>query len=213
MSNNNTSGLNSPDYGIVRLPAKANSDVKVRFAPLTARDNFDPSLWHTEQLAPDQANTDWYSIDLNGLQLPDGTYEYEFVLDGRDSEPVADPFADEITRFGGYRGIFRIVGGQRWRHPFSWDDEFADNVELADNHELVIYEMPMRWMESAPEKIRQVGLGTFEKVVFAHLDTLRQLGINAVELLPVQDSADTFSNFATGRGALISGYSQAGHSL
>ena len=142
---------------------------------------------------PDAANTDWYLIDLNGLNLPDGVYEYEFVLDGRDNEPVADPFADEITRFGGYRGIFRIAGGQRWRHAYSWDGEFADGLELANNHELVIYEMPMRWMESAPEKFRQVGLGTFEKVVFAHLDTLRQLGINAVELLPVQDSADTLN--------------------
>ncbi len=31
---------------------------------------------------PDVANTDWYLIDLNGLNLPDGVYEYEFVLDG-----------------------------------------------------------------------------------------------------------------------------------
>lgn len=192
MANHNTAAASSADYGIVRLPAKA-SHVTVRFAPLTARDTFDPLRWRTEPLGPDAANTGWYLIDLNGLNLADGVYEYEFVLDGRDNEPVADPFADEITRFGGYRGIFRIVGGQRWRHPFSWDGEFADDLELANNHELVIYEMPMRWMESAPEKIRQVGLGTFEKVVFAHLDTLQQLGINAVELLPVQDSADTLN--------------------
>ena len=51
----------------------------------------------------------------------------------------------------------------------------------------------MRWMESAPEKTRQVGLGTFEKAVFAHLDKLQELGINAVELLPAQDSADTLN--------------------
>ena len=38
-----------------------------------------------------------------------------------------------------------------------------------------------------------MGLGTFEKVVFAHLDKLKALGINAIELLPVQDSPDTLN--------------------
>jgi 1,4-alpha-glucan branching enzyme len=193
MSNNTPSGLSARNNGLLRLPAKANSQVDMRFAPVTARDTFDPLQWRSERLAPDPQNTGWYSLNLNDLHLPDALYEYEFVLDGCSNEPVADPFAEEITRFGGYRGLFRIVNGQRWRHPFSWDDEFADNAVLPNNHELVIYEMPMRWMENAPEKIRQVGLGTFEKVVFAHLDKLQELGINAVELLPVQDSPDTLN--------------------
>ena len=38
-----------------------------------------------------------------------------------------------------------------------------------------------------------MGLGTFEKVAFAHLDRLKALGINAIELLPVQDSPDTLN--------------------
>ncbi len=42
MSNNNTSGSSLPDDGIVRIPAQADSQVKVRFAPLTAPDKFDP---------------------------------------------------------------------------------------------------------------------------------------------------------------------------
>jgi 1,4-alpha-glucan branching enzyme len=187
------SASNARDNAVLRIPAKINSHVDMRFASVEARDKFAPHHWRLERLGSDTVKPGWYSIDLNALGLPDGVYEYEFVLDDRANEAVADPFADEITRFGGYRGVFRIKDGKRWRPPFSWDDEFAADVELANNHELVIYEMPMRWMESAPEKIRQVGLGTFEKAVFAHLDRLQELGINAIELLPVQDSADTLN--------------------
>ena len=193
MSVINTSGTSSAEYGVIYLPAQAGSHVEIRFAPVAARDNFNPENWHSVQLSPNPDKQGWYQIDLNGLDIADGIYEYEFILDNQTSQPIADPFADEITRFGGYRGIFHIVDGKRWRHPFSWDKEFANDVPLANNHELIIYEMPMRWMESAAEKIRQVGLGTFEKTVFAHLDDLQELGINAIELLPVQDSADTLN--------------------
>lgn len=51
--------------------------------------------------------------------------------------------------------------------------------------------MPMRWMKGETE--RQVGLGTFEEVVFAHLDRLASDGINCIELLPIQDSPDTLN--------------------
>ena len=89
--------------------------------------------------------------------------------------------------------MFHIKNGKRWRLPFSWADEFTPGTPLPNNHEMVIYEMPMRWMENAPEDIRQVALGTFEKVVFTRLDQLAELGINCIELLPVQDSADTLN--------------------
>lgn len=178
---------------ILQLPADAIDRVRMRFANVEARDRFSPETWRSEPLSPVPQRRGWYQIDLETLGLDDGVYEYEFILDDRSNEPVADPFAEEITRFGGYRGIFHIRNGRRWRQPFSWDDEFTPGLELHNNHRLVIYEMPMRWMESAPEKARQVGLGTFEKVVFAHLDRLQRLGINAIELLPVQDSPDTLN--------------------
>ena len=178
---------------VLRIPVDRVDSVEVRFAPLAARDKFDPKSWPLEELKPSIDHRGFFEIDLEYLRLADGAYEYEFVLDGRHDQPVADPYAEEITKFGGYRGIFRMVGGKRRRLPFSWDDEFPGGVTLANNHHLVIYEMPMRWMESAPERIRQVGLGTFEKVAFMRLDELRDLGINAIELLPVQDSADTLN--------------------
>jgi 1,4-alpha-glucan branching enzyme len=165
----------------------------MRFADILQRDRYDPHGWRSVELEAVAAQPGWFEIDLESLGLDDGDYEYEFILDGATDAPIADPYAALITRFGGYRGIFQIRDGRRWQQPFSWDDEFTPGNELRNNHQLVIYEMPMRWMESAPEKARQVGLGTFEKVVFAHLDRLKALGINAIEMLPVQDSPDTLN--------------------
>jgi 1,4-alpha-glucan branching enzyme len=186
-------GTGSHDDAVLQIPAEPGREVRMRFANIESRDSFDPAAWRAEALQPIPGHPGWLRINLNGLGLPDGVYEYEFVVDGRVDQPVADPFAEQITRFGGYRGVFHIRDRRRWRQPFSWDDEFTPGLELHDNHRLVIYEMPMRWMEAAPEKIRQVGLGTFEKAVFAHLDGLQRLGINAIALLPIQDSADTLN--------------------
>ncbi len=177
----------------LRIPAPVGSRIEVRFADILQRDRYDPLSWRRELLAPVAAEADWFEIDLDALGLEDGDYEYEFIKNGAVDAPIADPYAVHITRFGGYRGIFQIRKGKRWRQPFTWEDEFTPGNALRDNHQLVIYEMPMRWMESAPEKARQVGLGTFEKVVFVHLDRLQALGINAIELLPVQDSPDTLN--------------------
>jgi 1,4-alpha-glucan branching enzyme len=177
----------------LQIPAPVGSNIEIRFANVLHRDCFDPKSWRSEKLMPTVNQSGWFDMDLSTLGLVDGDYEYEFVLDGVIDSPIADPYAVHITRFGGYRGIFQIRDGKRWQQPFTWDDEFTPGNELRNNNHLVIYEMPMRWMESAPERARQVGLGTFEKVVFAHLDRFKQLGISAIELLPVQDSPDTLN--------------------
>ena len=75
---------------------------------------------------------EWWEIDLASLNLPDGSYEYEFQVVRTDGTiPVApNPYAEELTRYGGYRGVFHIRNGQRYRYPFSWEGEMADGVKL-----------------------------------------------------------------------------------
>ena len=92
------------------------------------------------------------------------------MLDDRADRPVADPFADEITRFGGYRGVFRISGGKRVEQSFRWDDEFVPGKRLPQNNEIVVYEMPVRWMASDPQENPLVELGTLERVIFEQLN-------------------------------------------
>ena len=181
---------------VISIPLESALSVEIRYALLEARDQFDPTAWTSLSLSPSSANANNYEIDLARYGLADGAYEYEFVVNGQTEKPVADPFAEEITRFGGYRGVFRIKNQKRVPLPFSWNDEFTENACLPENHELIIYEMPLRWMSTPPgetAQLRQVGLGTFDKVIFEHLNQLQDLGINAIELLPIQDSADTLN--------------------
>jgi 1,4-alpha-glucan branching enzyme len=178
--------------GLLRIPAPGASEVEMRFSPLAQRDKFSPSGWPVRALrSAGQANPGWWEIDIDALSLPDGDYEYEFILDSHTDRPVSDPFADEITRFGGYRGVFHISAGQRVGPAFRWDDEFTPGKSLSKNNAIVIYEMPVKWMSSDPDENPLVELGTLERVIFEQLDRLAELGINCIELLPIEDTSQT----------------------
>ena len=177
--------------GLLRVPGPALNAISVRFALLSDRDEFNPPAWPQHSLNQSAAFAGWWEIDLDLLGLPDGDYEYEFVVNGA---AVADPYADEITRFGGYRGRFTIAAGKRVPRPFFWDGEIPPGVSLPQNNQIVIYEMPIKWMSSDPgEEAPLVELGTFDKVIFEHLDDLAGMGLNCVELLPVEDSPQTLN--------------------
>jgi 1,4-alpha-glucan branching enzyme len=165
--------------------------VAIRFALLSDRDDFAPAAWPQHPLTPSAAFPGWWEFDLDALGLSNGCYEYEFVANG---VAVPDPYADVITRFGGYRGLFTIAAGRRIARPFDWGDEFPAGVVLPQNNKIVIYEMPIKWMSSDPgEGAPLVELGTFDKVIFEHLDDLAAAGLNCIELLPVQDSPQTLN--------------------
>lgn len=178
--------------GLLRIPGPDLTAVSVRFALLSDRDQFNPSSWPQHALVKSPAYAGWWEIDLDSLALADGSYEYEFVLNGNIVAP--DPYADVITRFGGYRGVFTIAGGIRVAKSFCWDGENPPGISLPQNNEIVIYEMPIKWMASDPgEDASLVELGTFDKVVFEHLDDLAAMGVNCIELLPVEDSPQTLN--------------------
>ncbi|WP_303902691.1 alpha-amylase family glycosyl hydrolase [Thiohalomonas denitrificans] len=179
---------------VLRIPVHGARKVEMRLAPLADRDRFDPLQWRHVGLTPVSGDHLFFQVDLNTLSLPDGSYEYEFILDDRGDAPVPDPYAVEIVRFGGYRGVFHIVNGKRTVRPFAWEDELPEGVTLPQNNALVIYELPLRWVGAAsPDYARQIGLGDFDHLIFEHLDQLAELGINAIELLPIQDSPDTLN--------------------
>jgi 1,4-alpha-glucan branching enzyme len=178
---------------ILRIPVSNATAVWLRCAPVPRQGAFEPNSWRHDPLT--DTHDGWLQIDLSTLALADGTYEYEFVVDRQGgSATVADPYAEEITRFSGYRGLFHIQDGQRIRLPFLWSNEIA-SAGLPQNNQIVIYELPMRWIDPGEDGLnRQVGLGTFDKAIFELLDDrLVPLGVNCVELLPVQDSPDTLN--------------------
>ena len=113
--------------GLLRIPGPALAAVAIRFAPLSDRDNFDPNSWPQHPFVASAAFAGWWEFDLDALALADGDYEYEFIVNGA---PVPDPYADAITRFGGYRGLFRIAAGKRVAPPFDWNNEFPPGLVL-----------------------------------------------------------------------------------
>lgn len=172
------------------IPAPAANTVVMRYASLADRSDFG-LRWRTQDLSQSSTNG-CFEFNLNSLGLADGIYEYEILINGVARPAIGDPYSRELEKFGGYRGSFAIRNGQVASNAFDWSDEVPAGVELPQNNKIVIYEMPLRWMADA-EGSRNVALGTFEKAVFEHLDDLHALGVNAIELLPVQDSADTLN--------------------
>ena len=178
--------------GLMRVPGPALDSLTLRFAQLSDRDKFNPSSWEQHPLKKSTTFAGWWEIDLDLLDLRDGDYEYEFVVNG--TTVAADPYAEEITRFGGYRGIFHITGGKRAPGQFRWDGEMSPSAALPENNRIVIYEMPIKWMASDPgENAPLVELGTFDAVIFDHLDDLAGMGVNCIELLPIEDSPQTLN--------------------
>jgi pullulanase/glycogen debranching enzyme len=177
-------------YGLLRIPAPTAHGVSIRFSSLVNRDQFNPAGWPSYPLVASAAYPGWWEFDIDAQALADGTYEYEFLLNADPNNPVSDPYADAITRFGGYRGLFHVAAGKRVDPTFRWDPGVEAGGGLAQNNQIVVYEMPLKWMSSATDN-SLVDLGTFDEVIFEHLDSLKALGINCIELLPIEDTSQT----------------------
>jgi 1,4-alpha-glucan branching enzyme len=181
--------------GSLSVPAPDAQRVQIRFSPLPRAGEWRQNLWRHEDLA--SSHDGWWRINLDTLGLPDGAWEYEFIAhwNNNTARIAADPYAEEVTRFSGTRGVFHTRNGQRIRIPFSWEDELPAGARLPNNNEMVIYELPMRWVDAGEDGYaRQVGLGTFDKATFERLNqTISALKVNCIELLPIQDSQDTLN--------------------
>lgn len=121
------------------------------------------------------AEADPLKIDESGLwwsekQLDAGSYAYQFVLDGETY--IADPHARKLRWADGNPEPHAIVdvGGK----PYTWGDNGFGIKPLS---QLVIYEVHVG--DFSPE-------GTFAGLT-ARLDYIRDLGIDAIELMPVQE--------------------------
>ena len=99
--------------------------------------------------------------------LPPGTHTYRFRVDG--SETICDPFATEIApqHTAEPRAVVRVGG-----RPYAWHHPARRGRPLG---ELAIYEIQVA--DFTPE-------GTF-RALADHLEYVRDLGITAIELMPV----------------------------
>ena len=121
------------------------------------------------------------------VELEDGVYHYKFRIQTKSPnfEPdqwvdVIDPYAtdvDEVKKIG----VVRIKDGKRIVDTYVWQH---DDMLLPENHEIVIYEMHIADFSGGEDDTQKRGkyVDAIEK-----LDYLSELGINAIELMPVNE--------------------------
>jgi 1,4-alpha-glucan branching enzyme len=117
----------------------------------------------------------WYG-EVQSAQVGD---EYRFVLKSGDQELTRiDPRALRVTN--------SIGNGIVWKKPLR--DQPAKPFTASSLDRLVVYELHIGTFNTSPEK----GPGTFASAI-EKLPYLRDLGINAIEVMPVAEFAGDFS--------------------
>jgi len=130
-----------------------------------------------------------YWLTINGLN-PGEEYVYQYFIDGEIkvadpyTEKVSDPWNDQYIEEGIYpnlisypdndnvQGIASVL--QTAQEPYQWE---VENFEPPKKEDLVIYEMLIR--DFAEENSYQTIADT--------LDYLKRMGVNALELMPVNE--------------------------
>jgi len=146
---------------------------------------------------------DWQPLpmkkDENGtfrvsLELADGSYRYKFKVRSKSYfvEPdqwlaVTDPRATETENSSEENGVLHVRDGQRFVDDYQWQ---ADEQPLPSNHELVIYEMHVTNFSGGEGDDEARGTLTD---VLDKLDYLSELGVNAIQFLPLADYPGAFS--------------------
>ena len=126
------------------------------------------------------------------IKLEDGIYQYKFRVQSQSPgfEPdewleVNDPYATEINRTTDTSTV-RIKAGARIIDTYVWQH---DNKELPNNEELVVYEIHVADFSGQDGSDYR---GKFQQVR-EKLDYLCDLGINAIELMPVNEYPGDYS--------------------
>ena len=139
--------------------------------------------------------SNWSEIEMNKgdrgyfrtkVELEDGVYQYKFRLQSKswfvedEWVEVSDPYATDIDD-ASQNAVVRIKDGRRVIDTYTWQH---DDKPLPSNEELVIYELFVGGF-SGGEADKSQG-GKFDDVI-DKLDYLSELGINTIELMPVQE--------------------------
>ncbi|AFY55936.1 1,4-alpha-glucan branching enzyme [Rivularia sp. PCC 7116] len=148
--------------------------------------------------------SDWESIAMEKgedgyfrlkVDLEDGVYKYKFKVRSKSWffeedqwVDVTDPYATDIDALGGYEnGIVRIKDGERIVDTYVW---FHDDKPLPPDNELVIYELHVADFSGGEDD--KYARGKYQHVI-EKLDYLVELGINAIELMPIKEYPGDYS--------------------
>jgi 1,4-alpha-glucan branching enzyme len=124
--------------------------------------NWDP---HADPMAVDQNGLWWIE-----KRLEPGTYGYQFVLEGELT--LADPYARRLRWAEGSPAPHALI--EVGARPYAWND---GGFQIKPLNQLLIYELHVG--NFSPE-------GTFAGVA-ERLDYLSGMGVDAIELMPIQE--------------------------
>ena len=141
--------------------------------------------------------SDWSEISMQKddrgyfrteVELEDGVYQYKFrvqsqsyFLDADEWIEVSDPYATTVIDDASQNSVLKVKDGKKILDSYTWQH---DDKALPSNEELIIYELFVGGF-SGGEFDRQEK-GRFQDVI-DKLDYLGELGINAIELMPMQE--------------------------
>lgn len=154
------------------------------FAPYNNQATLKGCFSDWSEIALEKDDRGYFKTTVN---LEDGVYQYKFRVQSlswffdRDTwVEVSDPYATNIDD-ASQNSVVRIEHGQKIVDTYTWQH---DDRDLPSNEELIIYELYVGGFSGGGG---DGGQGTFKDVI-DKLDYLTQLGINAVELMPIQES-------------------------
>lgn len=127
------------------------------------------------------------------IELEDGDHQYKFRVQSKswffepdERKDVIDPYARNIDD-PSQNSVVRIKGGDRIVDTYMWQH---DNVPLPSDRELVIYELHVGDFTGGEDDPKT--RGQYQHMV-EKLDYLVELGINAIELMPIQEYPGDYS--------------------
>ena len=122
------------------------------------------------------------------VELEDGIYQYKFCvqsqsyfLDSDEWVEVSDPYATSIIDDASQNSVIQIKDGEKIVDSYTWQH---DDKPLPSNEELIIYELYTGGFSGGESDNKQ--RGKFKNVI-DKLDYICELGVNAVELMPIQE--------------------------
>ncbi len=140
--------------------------------------------------------SDWSEISMEKdqqgyfrtkVELADGAYQYKFrvqsqsyFLEADEWVEINDPYATDIDD-ASQNSVIQIKDGKKVIDTYVWRH---DEKSLPSNEELVIYELFVGGFSGGEKDKKE--RGRFQDVI-EKLDYLCELGINAVELMPIQE--------------------------
>jgi 1,4-alpha-glucan branching enzyme len=160
------------------------------FAPYNKEAAVIGSFSDWQPIAMDKEDDGYFRTEI---ELKDGEYEYKFrvrscswFLEPDEWVEIVDPYATNIAPET-QNGTVTIKDGAKIVDTYVW---MHDNKPLAADHKLVIYELHIGDFSGGEDDPKT--RGKYQHVI-EKLDYLLDLGINAIELMPVKENPGTYS--------------------